>query len=313
MWMISTNLAIDTWFRFLVKQTLHTSHKEMWVGNGKDYQWVKLNVFTRWNASTKGTIVIVFDASPTMKADLTTLFAGAVDSISLGDPYFSHVLLAGEVLRLQNDAVWNIRNLVRSIEHERTLQRPDFPAIHDLARHAIHVLETLDLAARTLDSMILHNDQFASEITTTNATVKITQHHINDRLVFYREAIQGLRLRSISNKDRLQNEIQLSFNMAAQNIASASMSTNQIIQSDSSVMRTLGLTTAVFIPLSYIATLFDLVVTRQNIDSGKWNLSDKFWVYWTISIPVACTAAVLSYLYHRKRTTWKTNSPMRTI
>ena len=269
--MISTNLATDTWFRFLVKQTLHTSHEKRCVGNVKDYQWVKLNIFTRWNASTKGTIVIVFDASPTMKADLKTLFAGAVDSISLGDPYFSHVLLAGEVLRLQNDAVWNIRNLVRSIEQGRTLQIPDFPGIHDLARHAIHVLETLDLAARTLDSMILHHDQFASEITTTDATV--TQHSINDRLVFYREAIQGLRLRSISNKDRLQNEIQLSFNMAAQNIATASMSINRIIQSDSSVMRTLGLTTAVFIPFSYIATLFDLIVTRQNIDSGKWNLS----------------------------------------
>ena len=310
--MISTNLATDTWFRFLVKETLHTAHKEIWAENDKDYQWVKLNIFTRWNASTKESIIIVFDARPTMKTSLKNLLTSAIDSISLGDPYFSHILLAEEVLRLHNDAVWSIRTSVRYIEHKRMTPSPDISGIHDLARHAIHVLETLDLAARILDSMILHHDQFASEIITTDAMDKTTQH-IANRLLFYKEAIQGLRLRSISNKDRLQNEIQFSFNMVAQNIARTSTNINGIIQSDSSVMRTIGLTTAAFIPFSYIATLFDLVVTRQNTDGGKWNLSNKFWVYWAISIPFACTAAFLSYFYHRNRTTWKANGYLRTI
>ena len=110
------NLAINTWFRFLVKEILHTAHKEIWVENEKDYQWVKLNIFTQWNTFTKKSIVIVFDARPPIKTSLIDLLTGAIDFISLEDSYFSHILLAKKVLRLYNDAVWSIRNSVRFLK-----------------------------------------------------------------------------------------------------------------------------------------------------------------------------------------------------
>ena len=299
----STNKAADTWFRFLIKRTLlNKAH----VSREKDYEWLKLNIFTRWNPSTKGTVVIMFDTRPKIKARLLPLLFDTINPIRLGDPYLHHVSIAEEVLILQNEAAWSIRNSVRHVEMTRTAV-PDFPHLHDLARHAIHVIETLDLAAQTLDSMIMHHDRFASATIATCGTVQTTQHHINDRLHFYKEAILGLRLRSISNKDRVLNEIQFSFNVVTQNIASASMKINQAVQSDSSAMKTVAVLTAAFIPLTYIATLFSMSFFGFNTDSGKWHISNKFWMYWAVSIPFTTTAAILMYLYHCKFTSQKAN------
>ncbi|KAI9697072.1 MAG: hypothetical protein M1836_005034 [Candelina mexicana] len=300
----STDTATDTWFRFLIKRTLLNKAQ---VGRDLDYEWLKLNIFTRWDSSTKGTVVIMFDTRPDIKARLLSLLFDAINPIRLGDPYFHHVLIAEEVLNLQNEAAWSIRDSVRHVELARTAF-PDFPRLHDLARHAIHVVETLDLAARTLDSMIMHHDRFASATIATYGTIQTTQHLINDRLHFYKEAIHGLRLRSISNKDRLLNEIQFSFNVATQNIASATMKINQAVQSDSSAMKTVALLTAVFIPLTYIATLFSMSFFGFNTDSGKWHISNKFWMYWAVSIPFTSAAAIFMYLYHWMFTSQKSNS-----
>ena len=283
---ISTNNAADTWFRFLVKRTLSEGAP---TRDQKDYEWVKLNVFTRWNSATKKTIVVAFDAKPTVQQRLRNLQPNGADVTCLGNPFFIHTLLVEVVVDLQEDAVWKIRNSVRRVEEKRAALGP---VSHDLARHAIHVFETLDLATRTLNSIIEHHDRFTSTLKATDRTVENTPHHICDRLRFFREAIEGLRLRSISNKERLQNEIQFSFNVVAQNI-------NRAVQSDSSAMKTVALFTVAFYPMPFFASFFSMTFFVYNSDSNTWVRSDRLWVYWAVSLPLACMLAVISYNYNR--------------
>ena len=283
----------DTWFRFLIKRTRIEKPS---YGPEKDYDWLKFNIFTRWIPSSEETIIIAFDIAPDIKNRLLQLLFNAINSESRSNPYLYHMVIAEEVLSLQSEAVWNIRTKVRHVEQTRTAPSPNYNRLHELARHAIHVVETLDLAERTFHSMITHHEQFTAGTTKP----KRFQHFIDDRLCFYKEGVQSLRLRSIANKDRLLNEIQCSFNFVAQNIASTSMETNQSLQSDSSAMKSIMLLTSAFVPLTYIATLFSMSFFSLNTESGRWLMSDRFWLYWVVSVPFTVAAAFLSYLYHSR-------------
>lgn len=285
--LMSTNETIDTWFRFLVKDMLTD-----WVHtpDNKNYEWLKLNVFTRFHYVLKRTEVVVFDAKPKVQEKLVKLLPKTINLVALNDPYFIHALLAEAVVALQEDAVWKIRNSVRRIEETRNTESL---ISHDLARHAIHVSETLDLAAETFNSMIEHHNRFEFVTSGTDGTIMNTQRHVHDRLQFFHEVIQGLRLRSISNKERLLNEIQLSFNVVAQNI-------NRAVQSDSSAMKTIALFTVALFPMPFLSSVFSMTVFYYNDDSGKWSVSKKFWIYWAIAIPITLVVAVLLYSYNKK-------------
>ncbi|KAI5917329.1 hypothetical protein F4810DRAFT_696825 [Camillea tinctor] len=75
---------------------------------------------------------------------------------------------------------------------------------------------------------------------------------------------------------------QLDNNRSAQMGAQAGM--------DSVAMKTLALVTAVFLPATFIATLFsmsmfDWQADTSSSDGGKV-VSDRFWIFWTVSIPL---------------------------
>lgn len=249
---------------------------------------------TRWNSVTKNTVVIAFDAKKDVRRRLKNLRLQAADVTHLDDPFLIHALLVEVVVDLQDEAVWKIRDSVRDVEENR--ERASLGLIsHDLARHAIHVFETLDLATRTLNSIIEHHDLFTSAVITTDRTRQKTPHNICDRLHFFREVVEGLRLRSISNKERLQNEIQFSFNVVAQNI-------NRAVQSDSSAMKTIALVTVAFFPMPFFASFFSMTFFVYNSNSNTWIKSDKLWIYWAISIPLTCLIAFLSYSYNKMTT-----------
>lgn len=223
----------------------------------------------------------------------------AVKSTSLVDPYYIHVFIIEKVVDLQDEAVWKIRDLIRHVEKSRATPitlNADFSHLHDVARHSIHVLETLELASGLTSSIISHHEKYFSESLAANETL---HRLVSDRLFFYKEAIRGLRLRSISNRDRLQNEIQLMFNLVAQSSAHASMQINRAVKSDSSAMKISTFLTVAFIPPTYIAALFSTSFFNFDTGSGIWNISDKFWIYWAICIPVMSTTAFLLYSYNR--------------
>ena len=111
----SANELFDTWFRFLVKQTFEDTHR-----GEKDYVWYKFNIFTCWTLKTNRSIVLVFDPRPAIKDRLPSPLLDSCEMSDITDPYWIHALFAEELVRLQDDAVWGIRNLVRKIEVNRT-------------------------------------------------------------------------------------------------------------------------------------------------------------------------------------------------
>ncbi|KAH8756779.1 hypothetical protein F5883DRAFT_569269 [Diaporthe sp. PMI_573] len=267
------NHEYNTWVYF------ETKHLE----NTMFYEWDKLNVFARWLPRTRQSVVVLFDVCEPVMERVSGLFRG-LDSACPGDPFWIHTHLATEIARREDAAVWAVRDHVRAMEKEIQAgwPRPDYRRLHDTARHAIHVSETLGVARQTMSRIVTEHDAFMkSEL----ATDKNVSQGVQRRLRFVENMMSSLRDRSVSNEKRLLNEIQLAFHMVAQYDANTSVEIGRLARSDGVAMRMMAFVTLAFLPSTFVSAIFSTSFLTFSANAG-WVVSRKIWVYWAFAIPL---------------------------
>ncbi|KAI0384206.1 hypothetical protein F5Y04DRAFT_238250 [Hypomontagnella monticulosa] len=285
--------GFSSWAYFEVKQ----------LDTEMEYEWYKINIFVRWLAPTNQTIILAFDTkSPIAERIPNSLRNPELEG--LHDPFWVYTRLTADVVNFQDTAVWAIRNQVRAIEKERKPKgrpQPDYRRLHDIARHAIHVSETLDVATETVDGILAqHNDFLAQhpDLQTQYANQSFSEN-IHRQLIFRKNMISNLRHRAGSNRQRLENEIQLAYNTVAQYDAEISVRIGRAAQIDSSAMKTVAFLTMAFLPATFLCAVFSMSFFNYNADANTWNLSSKFWIYWAFAIPTTLGTFVLWYFWHK--------------
>ncbi|KAI8719811.1 hypothetical protein NCS52_00763200 [Fusarium sp. LHS14.1] len=279
-----TVTSLNAWSRYLVKQ-LHPGNK---------HSWYKFNTLTRWIASSNQTILLVFESDKQSK--LSELIPkGMLDGSHTEphhDPFWVHVRLLEELSDLQNNAVWTVRTEIRKVEKKEQRNKPDpnYRSLHDLARHAIHVSETLDVSLKTVKSIVEQHKALEDELWPEKPK-KGSVRQVRERLFWYEHTLESLKSRALSNKERLINEIQLSFNLVAQYDSAISVQIGQATQSDSAAMKTIAFATLTFLPATFISAVFSMSFFNIDDDTGEWTVSNKFWIYWVIAIPVTLLTA----------------------
>ncbi|KAI5923696.1 hypothetical protein F4810DRAFT_701134 [Camillea tinctor] len=260
------------------------------------YSWEKLNLFVRWIPSTKHTVVVVFDANQAIADQLRKLFK-TLDMHHLGDPFWPYMMVADELVRLQDLAVWAIRDHVRDIEKEKRPEKkpvPDYRRLHDIARHAIHSVESLDVSTLTLDGILAHHEAIKSELPYGREIWRA----VHRRLAFFKQMVGSLRYRAEANAKRLENEIQLAFNTVSQYDSGIAVEMGRVAQVDSRAMRTVSSLTLVFLPPTFISAVFSMsFFDFDGGDGGGWAVSDKFWIYWVCAVPITVLTSVLWYFW----------------
>ncbi|CAI7607126.1 unnamed protein product [Penicillium glandicola] len=277
----------NTWSYFEVKQ----------LRVDMTYEWNKLNIFTRWIPSTKQTIVLLFDPQSPIKQLVPDSLLNP-DITLLDNPYWVYSKALESIAQLEETAVWAIRDRVRAIETEdkpEEVPKPDYRRLHDIGRHAVHVTETLSVAVQTIESIQKHYMMFMALRTSDRDSV--ADQDIRARLEFFRGYIANLRHRSISNEKRLQNEIQLAFNTVAQHNAGTSVEIGRAAQIDSSAMKTIAFVTLIFLPPTFISSIFGMSFFQCGEDNG-WGMSNKFWVYWVFAIPTTIATVMVWQYWH---------------
>ncbi|KAF1834781.1 hypothetical protein BDW02DRAFT_597908 [Decorospora gaudefroyi] len=130
----------------------------------------------------------------------TTLCSQAVDP-SLPYGSFAHIL--DELLRLYDNSVWSIRNHISRWEVRRT-QEIDYVLLHEIARHGVHVNETLKVAARSLSSIRQHHERSRVEINLVGSKNKRRSWDtVGEHLEFQVRFLEGLAERSQANNARI--------------------------------------------------------------------------------------------------------------
>ena len=108
-----------------------------------------------------------------------------------------------------------------------------------------------------------------------------------------------------SLKDRVSSQIQQLYSIVAQTDNRLSARIAVTSGRDSTAMKTLAFITAVFLPGTYIATLFSITMfdwypsngtnsspSSAETSSHQGEISPKFWIYWAITVPL--TIAVIA-------------------
>jgi len=93
---------------------------------------------------------------------------------------------------------------------QRRLQETDYFLLHEIARHAVHVSETLNVALRSLDAIRQHHERFRTNTDLVRGSNgRRRWDKVRSRFEFQLRFLQGLLQRSEANNARIQNEITL--------------------------------------------------------------------------------------------------------
>ncbi|KAI9150647.1 Notoamide biosynthesis cluster protein M' [Paramyrothecium foliicola] len=272
---------MNTWALFKVKQ----------LNEQLQYQWIDFNILTRWDATKQQSTAVLLDFQPATAERLIASLNPAKTKL-VSDPFYIYAMLADELAYLQDTAVWNIRDHVRAIEvgeWSSGKSEPDYRRLHDLARHAIHVTEMVDVGVNVMKSVIAQHQGLETQV--LKHDVWKTVH---TRLLNFKQMLGNLRCRSVSNHQRLQNEIQLAFNLVAQDASKASINISQATRADSASMKTVSILTLIFLPPTFICAIFSMSFFNFDPQDG-WAVSDQFWMYWALAIPATLIAAAVYF------------------
>lgn len=239
--------------------------------------------------------ILVFDVQPPYEEQMAELFT-SLPTEETADPFWVYAKLAGEIARFQDSAAWAVRDHVRWIEKEGKKggkPEPDYRRLHDLARHAIHVTETLDVALGTMHAILVQHEAFRAGLPDDRAWQRV-----HSRLLFSQQMLESLRCRSNSNEKRLLNEIQLAFHMVVQYDSGVSVDIGKDTREDSAAMKTMATLTLIFLPPTFISAVFSMSFFNFDQKTG-WAVSNKFWVYWVFAVPMTLTTTVLWYYWQK--------------
>lgn len=120
-----------------------------------------------------------------------------------------------------------------------------------------------------------------------------SQEATKQALKYQKTLLQSTQRRLESLDRRIANIIQLSFNMVAQR-------DSRIMLSESQSMKTIAVTTLIFLPLSTVAGVFGTEFI--NIGDGPGNhitVSQDFWLLWVIAAPLTIVVFLVWRVWYR--------------
>ncbi|PLB34928.1 uncharacterized protein BDW47DRAFT_111295 [Aspergillus candidus] len=265
----------------------------------KKYYWVQPAVLVQWDPKADTQRVWFINLPPEQEANLTAEIPTLAPFKNRHlNPYMWHSLFATAVLSMYKTSFWFLRDIVRAVEKARNVMKPaapDFHNLHDIARHIFHSTETLQVAEATLtnlrDELSRWRDEHPDLV---DGLMRGSWMQTQQKVVFAAREITSARIRSQSLTDRLQNEINLAFNLVSQRFGKDA-------QSDSAIMKTIGVVSLVYLPGTFVSGVFGTnFFDMDSLGQGEstWAVSSNFWLYWAVTVPLTLVTVMAWALWH---------------
>ncbi|KAK5079682.1 hypothetical protein LTR70_009299 [Exophiala xenobiotica] len=259
--------------------------------------------------------------------ELATILNSLPTPFDLDWRYMQSLLLR-QAIMVADVGIWACSYAVRNLEKSRPtsstgISTPfDFPRAHDLLRHALHSTEVLQVASQNLEAWVrqyqidqkrtqrlqheqqqnhqqqLHqqsqNQQGQNSLTGPFLRIPFEEdlplppESFHDDLIATLQLLSNLVHRSTSNDARLRNEINLAFNL--------------VNQQDTKAMRRISIVTLLFLPATFVSTLFSMCFFDYDGGSGRWSISKWIWLYFVI----AGILTIITFIaWFRARILWR--------
>ncbi|RYP21592.1 hypothetical protein DL767_009232 [Monosporascus sp. MG133] len=170
----------------------------------------------------------------------SALTSGA-DKTDFSDAYSVFAVALYELLSLYDNSVWSIRDHICGWEAARQ-EDPDYPLLHEIARHATHVSETLAVALGSVKGLQKQHLDFMASHDQNNSPWR--RNH--SPFQFPLRVLDALFLRSESNKARLQNETQLLDSKIQVRIGEEA-------KKETTAMKAIAVITMTFLPATFVS------------------------------------------------------------
>jgi hypothetical protein len=293
----------ETWARFLIQKIRFVQG-----GDSINHRWGDITAFTHWRRETSQTkLLLVRTDEDVVERLLRQMLQYLLKGLPK-DPLWPYILIIADYINLQHEAISGICHLTESeemrAEYSRHLNptKPmnDYARLHQVARHAITVIEILEVNVKTLDDMVKYHEAFIGQ-TMSDSKPDITPQRIHSsqkvhkRILLYAQATWNLRLRCVSYRERMRNEIQLVFNLVSQDDTRASVEIAKAAKADSQAMKATSFIALVFLPPTFISAVFSTTFFEYGADSNSWAVSDKMWIYWAFVIPTTFVSVLIWY------------------
>jgi hypothetical protein len=274
--------------------TYHVSwatYKAKLVRSEHDYNWVQTTVLVKWKIPSQIEVVFLNLEDKQKKHIVKRL---PTEEKRQFHPFTWHALLAGSIIGLYDMCFWLLRDLIRPIEKKREVtSQPsrDLARQHDIARHLFHLSEVLEVTENTLKNLVSEHRRLREEFQDLTEGKRGVIINTQQKLFFVEKEIHSQRMRARSLTERLNNELNLGFYLTT--------------FSESSVMKTIGFVTMLYLPGTFISGIFGTNFFDYNAPSDdRWATSNKFWVYWAVTVPLTAITLILWAWWHSMPRKW---------
>lgn len=196
---------------------------------------------------------------------------------------------------------------------------PPFSSLHNCSKYASFVTEAIESCIMVLESVaaqvesdIVDNQSGSREEgeedkeeedakeerkkkeAEEKKTRLLARRQLRERLDYRRSLFRSTQLRLASMHKRIDNMINLAFNLVTQQDSLRMIA-------DSNVMKMIAAITMLFLPTAGVAAVSgsQLFVAERD-DGGEWDVeaTPLFWVTWYVAIPLTAAVLSLAWLWH---------------
>lgn len=223
------------------------------------------------------------------------------------------------VLTLDHKSLIELASLKPKIRSKERMS-PPFSSLHNCSKYASFVTEAIESCLMVLESVAaqVEGDIIDSQRGSQEGGEKeggeeeeeekknkeeeekekkmrvLARRQLRERLDYRRSLFRSTQLRLASMHKRIDNMINLAFNLVTQQDSLRMIA-------DSNVMKMIAAITMLFLPTAGVAAVSgsQLFVAERD-DGGEWDVeaTPLFWVTWYVAIPLTAAVLSLAWLWH---------------
>ncbi|KAI0020757.1 hypothetical protein F4780DRAFT_345937 [Xylariomycetidae sp. FL0641] len=270
-------IGLSTYSKFLLHRFEDDTNPD--TNSGHDFRDITL--FTHWLKETGQTRVFFLRTEDCVLEEVRSSMLELVKQRGLHDPLWMYPIVLDLYINLQHKAAFEIRDRTMKKEQEAEdfhtpLSMGVYAPSHRVARSAMVVCEILLVNIKTLESIVHCHEDYVPESVHGSANVGeaetdpyiqsvIVRRKTHQYLLFHAHMVYSMHCRCHSYLERMRNVINLTFNMVAQD--------------DARAMKMMSICALLFLPASFVTTVFSTTFFQFGDDASSWAVSSSIWIY----------------------------------
>ncbi|KAF2223752.1 hypothetical protein BDZ85DRAFT_113822 [Elsinoe ampelina] len=298
--------------------------------------WTSFASYTKWEPAGRVTVLVNVERAQFLELlGIPRLLDESFARRCTADPFAFHAAMIEQMLHICNLAIWSVRKSMRLFQDEVLTESTDKPTksegpvsdirLLEVPEHFVHCSELAASAGEIVEAMVEEHATFVEDNTNIPALSKRVARNVSKDLKAHRALFKCLGYRAASHQSVLSHNISMAIVKMQQRDSQVQRKDSEtatkiakLAQADSSSTKTISVLGLLFLPSTFVCSLFSTTFfslqpaadlqdqpgtapSRTGADRlpTYWLLSDRFWIFWAVSIPLTLFTLCFWFVYTR--------------